>query len=78
MRRYRTCDNPRPAYGGRACAGADTQIQRCSTVKCPGESACGTVRRVIGSLVRLNYPYDCSIAVICVLMCTPVLFVFCS
>lgn len=40
MRRHRTCDNPSPAYGGRACAGADTQIQRCSTVKCPGESAC--------------------------------------
>uniref|UniRef100_A0A3Q1GJS2 Uncharacterized protein n=1 Tax=Acanthochromis polyacanthus TaxID=80966 RepID=A0A3Q1GJS2_9TELE len=35
MRRYRTCDNPRPANGGRACAGADTQIQRCSTVNCP-------------------------------------------
>lgn len=37
MRRYRTCDNPRPANGGRACAGADTQIQRCSTAYCPGE-----------------------------------------
>uniref|UniRef100_A0A672JD47 Uncharacterized protein n=1 Tax=Salarias fasciatus TaxID=181472 RepID=A0A672JD47_SALFA len=35
MRRYRTCDNPRPANGGRACAGADTQIQRCSTAACP-------------------------------------------
>ncbi|XP_033885551.3 hemicentin-1-like isoform X1 [Acipenser ruthenus] len=35
MRRYRTCDNPRPANGGRACAGADTQIQRCNTDTCP-------------------------------------------
>ncbi|XP_061594740.1 hemicentin-1 [Cololabis saira] len=35
MRRYRTCDNPRPAYGGRACAGADAQMQRCSTANCP-------------------------------------------
>ncbi|XP_054871824.1 hemicentin-1-like [Amphiprion ocellaris] len=35
MRRYRTCDNPRPANGGRACAGADTQLQKCSTVSCP-------------------------------------------
>uniref|UniRef100_A0A8C3GM35 Hemicentin 1 n=1 Tax=Cairina moschata TaxID=8855 RepID=A0A8C3GM35_CAIMO len=35
MRRYRTCDNPRPVSGGRACAGADMQIQRCSTELCP-------------------------------------------
>ncbi|XP_036834633.1 hemicentin-1 isoform X2 [Oncorhynchus mykiss] len=35
MKRYRTCDNPRPANGGRACAGADSQIQRCSTANCP-------------------------------------------
>ncbi|XP_042661906.1 hemicentin-1 isoform X1 [Tyto alba] len=35
MRRYRTCDNPRPASGGRACAGADMQVQRCSTELCP-------------------------------------------
>ncbi|NXX95340.1 HMCN1 protein, partial [Centropus bengalensis] len=35
MRRYRACDNPRPASGGRACAGADVQIQRCSTDLCP-------------------------------------------
>ncbi|KAK3506808.1 hypothetical protein QTP70_028372 [Hemibagrus guttatus] len=35
MRRYRTCDNPRPANGGRACAGTDTEIQKCSTFSCP-------------------------------------------
>ncbi|XP_049335709.1 hemicentin-1 isoform X1 [Astyanax mexicanus] len=35
MRRYRTCENPRPANGGRACAGADTEIQKCSTESCP-------------------------------------------
>ncbi|OPJ77524.1 hemicentin-1 isoform B [Patagioenas fasciata monilis] len=35
MRRYRTCDNPRPASGGRACAGADVQIQRCNSELCP-------------------------------------------
>ncbi|XP_032884067.1 hemicentin-1 isoform X2 [Amblyraja radiata] len=35
MRSYRTCDNPRPASGGRACAGADTQIHRCNSDICP-------------------------------------------
>ncbi|MEQ2163443.1 hypothetical protein GOODEAATRI_030219, partial [Goodea atripinnis] len=35
MRRYRTCDNPIPAHGGRACAGADSQMQKCSTADCP-------------------------------------------
>uniref|UniRef100_A0A8C4UE85 Hemicentin-1 n=1 Tax=Falco tinnunculus TaxID=100819 RepID=A0A8C4UE85_FALTI len=35
MRRYRTCDNPRPASGGRACAGPDMQVQRCSAELCP-------------------------------------------
>ncbi|KAM6962600.1 hemicentin-1 [Aplochiton taeniatus] len=35
MRRYRTCDNPSPANGGRACAGADAQTQRCGTANCP-------------------------------------------
>ncbi|XP_071373120.1 hemicentin-1, partial [Centroberyx affinis] len=42
MRRYRTCDNPRPANGGRACAGADTQIQRCSTANCPVDGSWGS------------------------------------
>ncbi|XP_051232997.1 hemicentin-1 isoform X2 [Dicentrarchus labrax] len=42
MRRYRTCDNPRPANGGRACAGADTQIQRCSTAYCPVDGNWGS------------------------------------
>ncbi|TRZ02412.1 hypothetical protein DNTS_034467 [Danionella cerebrum] len=35
MRRYRTCDNPRPANGGRACSGSDSQVQKCNTVSCP-------------------------------------------
>ncbi|NWQ77372.1 HMCN1 protein, partial [Columbina picui] len=35
MRRYRGCDSPRPASGGRACAGPDVQIQRCSSELCP-------------------------------------------
>ncbi|XP_070688049.1 hemicentin-1 [Pempheris klunzingeri] len=42
MRRYRTCDNPRPANGGRACAGADTQIQRCGTANCPVDGNWGS------------------------------------
>jgi len=37
VRRYRGCDSPRPSSGGRACAGADMQIQRCGTGLCPGE-----------------------------------------
>ncbi|XP_040926337.1 hemicentin-1 isoform X2 [Betta splendens] len=41
MRRYRTCDDPRPANGGRACAGADTQIQRCGGADCPVDGQWG-------------------------------------
>ncbi|XP_059922302.1 hemicentin-1-like [Gadus macrocephalus] len=41
-RRYRSCDNPRPANGGRACAGADTQIQRCNTDSCPVDGSWGS------------------------------------
>ncbi|XP_047443825.1 hemicentin-1 isoform X2 [Mugil cephalus] len=42
MRRYRTCDNPRPANGGRACAGSDTHMQRCSTASCPVDGNWGS------------------------------------
>ncbi|XP_052593110.1 hemicentin-1 isoform X2 [Peromyscus californicus insignis] len=42
MRRYRTCDNPRPANGGRACGGPDTQIHRCHTDMCPVDGSWGT------------------------------------
>nr|XP_005290755.1 hemicentin-1 isoform X1 [Chrysemys picta bellii] len=48
MRRYRTCDNPRPVNGGRACAGADTQIQRCNTDLCPVDGNWGTWQGWIG------------------------------
>ncbi|XP_069497466.1 hemicentin-1 isoform X2 [Ambystoma mexicanum] len=41
MRRYRTCENPRPASGGRACTGADTQIQRCNIEMCPVDGSWG-------------------------------------
>ncbi|KAL1775484.1 hemicentin-1 isoform X4 [Sigmodon hispidus] len=42
MRRYRTCDNPHPSNGGRACGGPDTQIQRCNTDMCPVDGSWGT------------------------------------
>uniref|UniRef100_H3DL88 Hemicentin-1 n=1 Tax=Tetraodon nigroviridis TaxID=99883 RepID=H3DL88_TETNG len=42
MRRYRTCDNPTPANGGKACAGGDTQTQRCSTATCPVDGSWGS------------------------------------
>ncbi|XP_006907796.1 hemicentin-1 isoform X1 [Pteropus alecto] len=41
MRRYRTCDNPRPSHGGRACGGPDSQIQRCNTDMCPVDGSWG-------------------------------------
>uniref|UniRef100_H0XAK9 Hemicentin 1 n=1 Tax=Otolemur garnettii TaxID=30611 RepID=H0XAK9_OTOGA len=41
MRRYRTCDNPRPANGGRACGGPDSQTQRCNSDMCPVDGSWG-------------------------------------
>ncbi|XP_021117402.1 A disintegrin and metalloproteinase with thrombospondin motifs 13 isoform X4 [Heterocephalus glaber] len=32
--RRRQCDNPRPAFGGRACTGADLQAEMCNTQAC--------------------------------------------
>ncbi|XP_064420214.1 hemicentin-2 [Latimeria chalumnae] len=34
-KRYRSCDNPPPSNGGRACRGADVQMKRCGTQACP-------------------------------------------
>ncbi|XP_050994845.1 LOW QUALITY PROTEIN: hemicentin-1 [Labeo rohita] len=42
MRRYRTCDNPRPANGGRACTGSDSQIQKCNSANCPVDGKWGS------------------------------------
>ncbi|XP_011902754.1 PREDICTED: hemicentin-1 isoform X2 [Cercocebus atys] len=42
MRRYRTCDNPRPSNGGRTCGGPDSQIQRCNTDMCPVDGSWGS------------------------------------
>ncbi|XP_034866567.1 hemicentin-1 isoform X2 [Mirounga leonina] len=41
MRRFRTCDNPHPSNGGRACGGPDSQIQRCNTDMCPVDGSWG-------------------------------------
>ncbi|XP_075689566.1 hemicentin-1 [Rhinoderma darwinii] len=35
MRRYRNCDNPAPTNSGRGCTGADMEIHKCNTNKCP-------------------------------------------
>ncbi|XP_040264776.1 hemicentin-1 isoform X1 [Bufo bufo] len=35
MRRYRACDNPAPSNSGRGCTGADTDIHKCNSNKCP-------------------------------------------
>ncbi|XDA73444.1 hypothetical protein R6Z07F_003667 [Ovis aries] len=32
--RRRRCDNPRPAFGGRACVGSDLQAEMCNTQAC--------------------------------------------
>lgn len=50
MRRYRTCDNPRPSNGGRACGGPDSQIQKCNTDMCPGELPDSCSRSILCSV----------------------------
>ncbi|XP_023371873.1 A disintegrin and metalloproteinase with thrombospondin motifs 13 [Otolemur garnettii] len=34
VKRRRWCNNPRPAFGGRACVGADLQAEMCNTQAC--------------------------------------------
>ncbi|XP_063600047.1 hemicentin-1-like [Penaeus indicus] len=41
-RRFRTCDNPGPSQGGRACTGPDTDSEACNTAKCPVNGAWGS------------------------------------
>ncbi|ROT80008.1 putative hemicentin-1 isoform X7, partial [Penaeus vannamei] len=68
-RRFRTCDNPGPSQGGRACTGPDTDSEACNTVKCPVNGAwsswsewspcsmtCGLGMRVRSRLCNNPYP----------------------
>lgn len=36
--RYRSCDSPKPAYGGHNCRGANHQSQKCNLGPCPSTS----------------------------------------
>jgi len=38
-RRFRTCNSPPPAFGGKDCIGSDTDFKECNTHECPGTSA---------------------------------------
>ena len=36
QRRFRSCSNPRPAYGGRECNGSRIETRNCNSGSCPG------------------------------------------
>ncbi|KAL1417823.1 hypothetical protein MTO96_006080 [Rhipicephalus appendiculatus] len=44
-RRFRTCDNPSPAAGGRGCLGSDHETRRCPHKPCPQAAARDTTNR---------------------------------
>lgn len=38
QRRWRTCNNPLPANGGRPCPGTRSRSRKCNVTPCPGKS----------------------------------------
>lgn len=34
--RLRVCDKPKPAHGGKECAGNSTETRKCTAKSCPG------------------------------------------
>ena len=36
QKRYRSCNNPAPAYSGKGCSGVNYQMRACNTHACPG------------------------------------------
>lgn len=68
MRRYRTCDNPRPANGGRACTGSDAQIQKCNAASCPG-TALVQIRQTLCGFYKHIFQNHIFYLSICVCMC---------
>jgi len=43
--RYRSCNNPAPAHGGKACSGTKTHVISCNLHHCPGKKFEFTVSR---------------------------------
>uniref|UniRef100_A0A3Q3K3Y4 Hemicentin 1 n=1 Tax=Monopterus albus TaxID=43700 RepID=A0A3Q3K3Y4_MONAL len=68
--RTRLCASPAPQHGGRQCEGADTQIQRCGTAICPGESRCLRLCQGQGSVrLRVCRLFICVLTYLHVLGC---------
>ena len=60
--RYRSCDSPKPMYGGKDCEGSPEEHMPCSGGRpCPGKRACFTLHiehlhfdRPIGNILSLD------------------------
>ena len=52
QRRTRSCDNPRPAHGGRFCSGDSREAQRCNQYTCSGE------KKLYASAVHISLLYN--------------------
>uniref|UniRef100_A0A8C2ZWU4 Hemicentin-1 n=1 Tax=Cyclopterus lumpus TaxID=8103 RepID=A0A8C2ZWU4_CYCLU len=56
QKRWRQCNNPLPANGGRHCAGLDTETHSCQGKPCPGESGPQKARgSIIGNINDIEF-----------------------
>ena len=50
--RLRTCNKPRPAYGGKQCPGSNRESRPCNTNDCPGNNSMGKFYVLVGKFAR--------------------------
>ena len=53
--RYRFCNHPFPAHGGKDCDGIGTEKEKCNTQKCPGKLGSGLLRVFLIHVVCIGY-----------------------